>query len=272
MRVLLVVSLLLLPLFSSQALDAVNEQARAYREQGYRLQSIGDLAGALINYQKAVQMNPEYAEVYNDLGVVYESMGETDKALPMYKKVLEIDPNYMPTYTNLAFLYEKKGDIENATLYWKKRYLAGEQGEYWWEVSRQHLLKLGTYPEVRKAVLEQEAAKLSRELIYKNEQERLKLAEEAKLHFDLGNNAFKVKDYQTAIKELNTVLSLNVPDEKMNATSRQLVEQAERLYLRDQAYVNTKNALDYMERDDYLSAGDKLKSALTAVFRITQKE
>jgi len=272
MRILLIVSLFFLPFFSSQALDAVHEQARAYREQGYRLQSIGDLSGALINYQKAVQMDPQYAEVYNDLGVIYESMGDDEKALQMYKKVLEIEPDYLPAYTNLAFLYEKKGDIVNATLYWKKRYLAGERGEYWWEVSRQHLLKLGTYPEVRKAVLEQEAARLSRELIYKHEQERLKLMEEAKLHFDLGNVAFKAKDYETAIKELSTVVSLNVPDKKMNDTSRQLIEQAERLHLRNQAYTDTKNALDYIERDDYLSAGDKLKSALTAVFRITQKE
>ena len=75
-----------------------------------------------------------------------------------------------------------------------------------------------------------------------------------------------------AIKEFRTVLSLNVNYEMMNTTSRELIEQAERLYLRDQAYLNTKNALDYIEKDDYLSAGDKLKSALTAVFRITQKE
>jgi Flp pilus assembly protein TadD len=272
MRILLVISLFFIPLFYSQASDLANSEARAYRERGYRLQSVGDFSGALMNYEKAVQIDPNYAEVHNDLGVIHESMGDEKKALMMYKKALDIDPDHLGTYTNLAFLYEKLGDIENATLYWKKRYLAGQQGEYWWEVARQHLLKLGTYPEVRKAVLEQEAARLSRDLIYKHEQEKLKLIEEARLHFDLGSNAFRAKDYDTAVKEFRTVLSLNAPDDKINNDSHKFMTQAQRLLLREQAYTNTKNALEYIEKDDYLSAGDKLKSALTAVFRVTQTE
>ena len=270
MRILLIFSLLLLSLFFSHADNITNDEARAYREQGYRMQTVGDLKGALIYYEKAAQMDPHYAEVHNDLGVLYESMGNEDQALAMYKKVLDIDPDYLPTYTNLAFLYEKRGEIENATLYWKKRYLAGEQGDYWWEVSRQHLLKLGTYPEVKKAIMEKKAARLSRELIYKREQQRLVKIEEARLHFDLGNNAFIVKDYALALREFRTVLSLNVADDKLNSDARDLYEQSERFLLRQQAYVNTKNALDYIENDDFLSAADKLKDALAAVFRISQ--
>lgn len=272
MKILLTVFFVVLPLFFPQAQDLANEQARAYREEGYRLQSMGDISGALSYYQKAVQIDPHYAEAYNDLGVAYETLGNNEEALRMYKKSLDLDPEHLATYTNLAFLYEKRGDIENATLYWKKRYLAGERGDYWWEVARQHLLKLGTYPEVKKAVFEEKAARLSRELIYKREQQRLKLFEEAKLHFDLGNNALKVKDYEIAFKEFKTVLSLNIDDEKLNMQTRDLIKQAERLYLKKEAYINAKNALDYIEKDDYLSAGDKLRNALTAVFRISQKE
>ncbi len=272
MRILLIISLFFLPLFCSQAQGLIEPEARVYREKGYRLQSVGDYSGALVNYQKAVQIDPNYAEVHNDLGIIYESMGDEDKALFMYNKALKLDPDNLATYTNLAFLYEKRGDIENATLYWKKRYLSGEQGEYWQEVSRQHLLKLGTYPQIRQAILEEKAARLSRDLIYKHEQARLKNIEEARLHFDLGNNAFSAQDYETAIKEFRTVLSINAPDDKINNDSHEFMVQAERLLLREQAYINTKNALDYIEKDDYLSAADKLKDALTAVFRVTRKE
>jgi tetratricopeptide (TPR) repeat protein len=233
---------------------------------------MGDLPGALMYYQKAAQMDPHYAEVRNDLGVVYEAMGDLDNALAMYKSVLEIDPNYLPAYTNLAFCYEKKGDIKNATFYWKKRYEMGQEGDYWWEVSRQHLLKLGTYPQVRKQMLEEKAARLSREYLYKREQERLKLIEEARLHFDIGDKAFKERDYEVASKEFRTVLSLNPPDEELVNKAQELYKQTQRLHLREQAYVNTKNALDYINKGDYLSAGNKLKDALTAVFSITREE
>ncbi len=275
MRIFLVVSLLFLPLFSSladnrHAAGMVNQEARTYREEGYRLQSMGDLNGALVYYQKAVQMDPHYAEVQNDLGVVYEALGQEDQAILAYKQALQIDPGYLAAYTNLAFIYEKKGDIKNATTYWKKRYLSGRKGDYWWEVSRQHLLKLGTYPEVRREVLEEEAARLSRDFIYKREQERLRLVEEAKLHFDIGNRALIEGNAEVALGELKTVLALNPSDEELKRKARKLYQQAERLYLEQKALTNTKSALEYIENNDYLSAGERLKDALDAVFRVSQ--
>ena len=272
MRVFLVILFLFLPLFFSQANEILSEQARTYREEGYKLQTVGNFEGALGYYQKAAQMDPNFYEVYNDIGVVFEAMGDDDSALAMYKKALNINPGYLPGYTNLAFLYERKGDIENATLYWTKRYEAGEEGGYWWEVSKQHLLKLGTYPQVRQEVLEREAAKLSRELIYQNEQKRLKSFEEAQLHFDVGNRAFIEGDYEVAVKEFMTVLYLNPPDEDLKNQTRDLYAKAERLYLRSQALVNTQNALDYINNGDYPSAGKKLKDALSAISSITRKD
>lgn len=275
MKIFLVALLLFFPLFVSQAenldtMNKVSQEARSYREEGYRLQSMGDLKSALVYYQKAAQMDPHYAEVHNDLGVIYEAIGEEDEALLAYKEVLKIDPSYLAAYTNLAFLYEKKGDVRNATTYWKKRYTLGEQGDYWWEVSRQHLLKLGTYPEVRKELLEEKAARLSREFVYKREQERLMLIEEAKLHFDIGSRALKEGNAEVAVGEFKTVLALNPPDQALKEQARKLYQQSERLYLKQEALTNTKNALEYIKNNDYLSAGERLKDALDAVFRVSR--
>ena len=272
MRLFLVVSLLLCPFFSSQAQNLSKAEARAYREEGYKLQSMGDFEGALVYYEKAAQMDPHYAEVHNDLGVVYEVLGDDEGALAAYKKVLEIDPEYLPAYTNLAFLYEKKGDIKNATIYWKKRYVAGKKGDYWWEVARQHLIELGTYPQVRKEVLEEKAARLSREVAYKHEQERLKVLEEARLHFDIGNRAVQEGDYEVAVREFATAHSLNPPDEELKSKIRDLYQEAQRLYIRRQVLVDTESALDYIKKKDYLSAGEKLKNAISSLFRIVQEK
>ena len=126
--------------------------------------------------------------------------------------------------------------------------------------------------QVRKEIMEREAARLSREIAYKNEQKRLQVLDEAQLHFDIGNQAFIAGDYEIAVKELMTVLYLNPPDEELKSRARDVYAEAERLYLRDQAFANTKSALDYMDSGDYLSAQDRLKNALAAVASITQKD
>jgi len=271
MRILTILFLLLLPISFSWTYDLMLEDAKAYRDQGYRLQSLGDLKEALVYYQKAIELDPIFTQAYNDLGVVYESLGNEKRAEEMYKKVLDLDPGYLGAYTNLAFLYEKMGDVKNASFYWQRRYELGEKGEYWWEVSRQHLLKLGTYPELKKERLEKAAARLSRELNFKREQARLRLLEEAKLHLDIASQAFKEADYTAAIKESNMVLSLNPPNEELKARAREIAQASERLRFKEKAFADTNNALEYMKSGDYLSAGEKLKSALEATFRISQE-
>jgi len=272
MRVFLVIFLSIFPLLSSQAESLLKEDAKAYREEGYKAQSLGDLEGALMWYQKAAQMDPHYTQAYNDIGVIYEHQGEIDLAEEMYKKTLEIDPGFLPAYTNLAFIAEKKGNIKDASYYWQKRYELGQEGDYWWEVSSQHLLRLGTYPRVRKEILEKKAARLSREIIWKNTQEKAATIKEAKLHFDIGNQAFLERDYETAIKEFEAIFFLTPDDEEILNKSVKLYKQAKRLYLRGAALAGLKNALDYIENDDYLSAEKKLENTLEVISRITQEK
>lgn len=263
------------PFFSSQARNVVAGEAIAYREKGYKLQMMGDLNGALVYYQKAAQMDPHYAEVFNDLGVVYEIFGNEGDALVMYKKALRLKPSYLPIYTNLAFFYEKKGDIKNAAFYWMKRYNLGKEGEYWWEVSQQHLMRLaktGKIPEIKTEILRKKATKLSQEISYKHEQEKLKLIEEARLHFDMGDQAFFERNYKTAAKEFKTVLFLNPPDEELVGKAKEFYKQSEMLCLKKQALVNAKSAVNCINSGGYQVAGDKLKNALSAVFSIIQEE
>lgn len=271
MRIVLIASLLFLPLFYSQAQNITKEEAKAYRVKGYELQSIGDIQGALMHYQKAIQTDSHFVQAYNDLGVIYESFGDLGAAKVMYKKVLELDPDFLPAYTNMAFICEKENDIKKATYYWKKRYELGSHGDYWREVSRQHLLKLGTYPQIRKEILENKAAELSKKLVIKREQEEIELIRGAKQHFDRGNHAFLKGDYSTATKEFKEVISLNSPCKELQEDAKDILAKTEQFQLRDEALTSTEHALDYIKSSDYLSAGEKLKKALSTVFRIAQK-
>jgi len=272
MRVFLVIFLFIFPLLSSQAASLLKDDAKAYREEGYRAQSLGDIEGALVWYQKAVQLDPHYAQAYNDIGVIYESQGEIARAAEMYKKTLEIDPSFLSAYTNLAFIAEKKGNIKDASYYWQRRYELGREGDYWWEVSRQHLLKLGIYPRVKREMLEKQAASLSREIIANSARKKLEAIKEARLRFNIGKQAFIEKDYEIAVKEFEAIFFLNPDDEEILNKTVKLHKQAKRLYLRRQVLGDVKNALDYIESDDYLSAEKKLGDALEVISRIAQKK
>lgn len=277
MKYFFILALIFFPLVAVQGQDTVvkedlQDQARTYRAEGYRLQSRGDLNGALQFYQKAAELDPTYIEVINDIGVIYEELGDLETATVSYQKALQVNADYLPTYTNLAFLYEKKGDVPNATHYWEKRYELGQEGEYWREVAAQHLLALGTYPQVKKTLLEKQAVRLSRDLVYTREQERFKTIEEAKLHFDIGSNLFLQADYVAAVKEFETVLSLNPADDELKAKTKELYVKAEKMFTKEQAVNDIQEALNYIKKEDYLSAGDKLKNALSGIFRLAQEK
>ncbi len=272
MRAFLLLLISLSIIIPSYAFTPMEEEARAYRDEGYKLQSMGDWQGALSFYQKAVEMDPLFVEGYNDLGVVYENNGDDASALRMYKRALEIDSSYLPTYTNLAFYYENRGDIENATKYWAKRYDMGQEGEYWREVALQHLLVLGTYPDAKKQWLEKKAARLSQNLIYEREQERLKTIEEARLHFNIGCDLLGKGDYLQSMKEFETAFGLNPQDEELLMQIAEFYEKSFMLYKKDKAIVSAQGAIDAMRDDDFLSSGDQLKESLDAVFQVIQKD
>jgi tetratricopeptide (TPR) repeat protein len=277
MKYLFILTLIFFPLVAVQGAETtvkedLQQQARNYRAEGYRLQSKGDVKQALMFYKKAAELDPTYMEVINDIGVIDEGLGDTEAAIVMYKKALQVNPDYLPTFTNLAFLYEKKGDIPNATYYWEKRYELGQEGEYWREVAAQHLLALGTYPAMKKAMLEKQAVRLSQDLVYNREQERLKTLEEAKLHFDIGSNLFLQSDYTAALKEFETVLSLNPADDELKSKTKELYMKADKLRTKDQAINDIQEALNNLKKEDYLSAGEKLKNALSGIFRLAQEK
>jgi len=253
--------------FPQQSLkDDLRKQAWEYRKEGYRFQLKGDLKKALSCYQKATEIDPQNAEVYNDIGVVYESLGNTQEALKMYKKAIKIDADYLPAYTNLALLYESLGDIKKATKYWIIRYRKGDRGEYWRNKAKEKLLKLGTYEEVKKDILENEAIDLSKEIIYKREQERLKRTEEARVHLEIGIGLFQQEDFFGALKELNTALRLKPSDEHLREQIYDFYVTAKRAYTKQKVRQYIDEAMGYIDKNDYLAASKKIEEALSLVF------
>lgn len=272
MKFLLILFLIFIPIFYSQAESISDQEARLYREEGFKLQQAGDLEGAVAYYQKAVQMSPNYTEVLNDLGVVYEALGKDSEAIKTYKKILHINAKFLPAYSNLAFIYERLQDNENAVKYWQKRYELGNKGDYWWQVSRDHLIELGSYAPLKAELLLKKVESLSNELVSQKQIEKGKIKESVRFHFELGNKAFFEGDYIKAINAFAVVLSYDNIDGEIRTKALSLYEKAGVYYIKNEALVNTTNALEYIKNSEYASAEKRLQKAISAVSKITKKK
>jgi len=250
----------------------LKNEAKEYHQEGYKLQSNGDLRGALTYYRKALEFDPSSAIVLNDLGVVYEGLGDEVSAVSMYKKAIQVNPRYLPAYTNLAFFYEGQEDIKNATYYWKQRYELGKEGEYWREQAAQHLLRLGTYPQIMKEIMNKKAEKFSDELSDERQEKKQENVEEAKLHYYIGSRLLIKRDFAGALKEFETALALNPQDQELKDKIIEIYKKTEKAYTKDKVYIDTQAALDNIRDEDFTSAEAKLRSALSAVYRVAQEK
>jgi len=55
------------------------------------------------NFQKAIDINPDYAPAYNGLGLICDMTGKRENAWKFYKKAIRLNPAMADFYNNLGF-------------------------------------------------------------------------------------------------------------------------------------------------------------------------
>jgi tetratricopeptide (TPR) repeat protein len=78
------------------------EYARAHFNLGSVLQDLNSIDLAVKSYKRAIQINPEYAEAYNNIGVIFQSLEKHDAAIKSYEKAIEIQPDYVEALYSLG--------------------------------------------------------------------------------------------------------------------------------------------------------------------------
>lgn len=83
---------------ASRVIEA-NPKAEAYYQRGLSHQRLGDRAEALVDYTKAISLNPELAAAFYNRGVVYAELGDRKPAVEDLRQA--------------AKLYFEQGDLDN---------------------------------------------------------------------------------------------------------------------------------------------------------------
>ncbi len=75
---------------------------------GITYQLLNQMDNAIIYYEKAIKINPDFAEAHKNLGNIFYRLGEIDKAESCFNKSIQINPNLKEAKINLEIVLEQK--------------------------------------------------------------------------------------------------------------------------------------------------------------------
>lgn len=98
-----------------KAIRANPNDAGAYLHRGLiRSHSQEDFEGAIADFSRAIELDPDRAETYNYRGTSYFWLKQFQKALADYNRALDLDPKMTLTYYNRGYVRIELGDEAGA--------------------------------------------------------------------------------------------------------------------------------------------------------------
>jgi len=73
-----------------------------------------DYNGAIVAFNKALEIDPENVTVLNSRGIAYGNKGDDERALADYDSCLKLRPNFASAHNNRGIIFMRKGDFEQA--------------------------------------------------------------------------------------------------------------------------------------------------------------
>ncbi len=89
-------------------------RANAHYQLGLSFLTENKMQMAFVEFQKALEINPDDKETLNVLGLVYLEFDDLQKAEESFLKVIKVDSNYSEAYNNLGATYGRMGRWSDA--------------------------------------------------------------------------------------------------------------------------------------------------------------
>jgi tetratricopeptide (TPR) repeat protein len=97
-----------------KALQINPDYAEAEMNVGVALLQKGDIDGAINHTRRALQIDPDDFEAEYNLGNLLQQHGQADEAIPHYRKALAAKPNYAEAHNSLGAALAQKGEVGQA--------------------------------------------------------------------------------------------------------------------------------------------------------------
>ncbi|MEM6452482.1 MAG: tetratricopeptide repeat protein [Cyanobacteria bacterium P01_D01_bin.105] len=102
------------PSFEPADASDKTQAAQTWFKRAVAAQNNGELKAAIISYDKAIQLNPNYAPAYSNRGVAKSCLGDKPGMLADYDKAIQLNPNYAGAYSNRGLAKANLGDLKGA--------------------------------------------------------------------------------------------------------------------------------------------------------------
>ncbi len=81
----------------------------AFVSRGAAFMRTGETATALVDFNRAIGLDPDYARAYHLRGLAREIQGDNDGALDDFTRAIDLSPEYGAAYHSRATLHTKMG-------------------------------------------------------------------------------------------------------------------------------------------------------------------
>ena len=92
----------------------------------------GNHQGAIADFTRAIEFNPQYADAYYSRGIAKHELNDYQGAIDDYTKAIEVDPRYAAAYYNRGIAKELANDLEGACSDWSQAARLGDQTPVEW--------------------------------------------------------------------------------------------------------------------------------------------
>ena len=97
-----------------KSLEIEPNYAQTHNNLGIAFANEGRFGDAITEYEIALRLRPDFVEVHNNLGTILATIGKPEEAIDQFEEALRLRPNYIEVHKNLARLLEKLGRREEA--------------------------------------------------------------------------------------------------------------------------------------------------------------
>ena len=112
-RTLAVIFIVPLLLAACGTLQSYGEAVH-HNQLGLEYLNQNDWEKALLEFNLAIESDPEYAEAYYGRELIYHKMGELERAIADYDRAIELDPQYAWAYYERGYTYYDLEESEKA--------------------------------------------------------------------------------------------------------------------------------------------------------------
>ena len=103
------------------------QTAVEYFDSGYSKDELQEYQGAIADFSKAIELDPNYSSAYNNRGISKYNLQDYQGAIADYSKAIELDPNDSDAYYNRGLSKLKLNQKNSACLDWSKAAKLGRE-------------------------------------------------------------------------------------------------------------------------------------------------